>query len=111
MEGKLALHHHVLANKPLPNCALLLNLFFSCLLDGTYRCGEDERPLDELLVLQLGSEHPNGRYNISLCKTFGNKWSQGKRRYLKESGNNSVGILTCKIHLVSEFIPQTLVGS
>ncbi|RZC47029.1 hypothetical protein C5167_039979 [Papaver somniferum] len=35
------------------------------------RCGEEERPLNELLILQLGSENPNRRYNISLCKIFG----------------------------------------
>ncbi|GLT71601.1 hypothetical protein SLA2020_436070 [Shorea laevis] len=43
-------------------------------------CGEDERPLNELLILQLGAEHPNGRYNISMCKIFGNHWIQEKRR-------------------------------
>ena len=50
-------------------------------------CGEDERPLNELLILQLGAEHPNGRYNISLCKIFGNHWNQGKRKYVRETGN------------------------
>lgn len=44
------------------------------------RCGEDERPLGELLILQLGNEHPNGRYNISMCKSFGNHRSQPRRR-------------------------------
>ncbi|XP_031266479.1 rab9 effector protein with kelch motifs-like isoform X1 [Pistacia vera] len=44
-------------------------------------CGEDERPLNELLVLQLGSDHPNGRYNISMCKIFGSHWSQAKRKF------------------------------
>lgn len=43
-------------------------------------CGEDERPLNELLILQLGSVHPNGRYNISMCKIFGSHWSQEKRK-------------------------------
>ncbi|CAN6467941.1 unnamed protein product [Victoria cruziana] len=43
-------------------------------------CGEDERPLDELLILQLGAEHPNGRYNISMCKIFGKQWSHDKPR-------------------------------
>ncbi|KAL5700845.1 hypothetical protein ACHQM5_026248 [Ranunculus cassubicifolius] len=43
-------------------------------------CGEDERPLSELLILQLGAEHPNGRYNISLCKIFGSHCSQQKRK-------------------------------
>ncbi|KAJ6847204.1 rab9 effector protein with kelch motifs-like [Iris pallida] len=46
-------------------------------------CGEDERPLNELLILQLGSEHPNGRYNISMCKVFRNHWSQEKRKFLR----------------------------
>ena len=45
----------------------------------SYRCGEDERPLNELLVLQLGAEHPNGRYNISMCKVFGTYWNQEQR--------------------------------
>ncbi|XP_031496719.1 uncharacterized protein LOC116261916 isoform X2 [Nymphaea colorata] len=43
-------------------------------------CGEDERPLDDLLILQLGAEHPNGRYNISMCKIFGKQWSHDKPR-------------------------------
>ncbi|KAJ1383508.1 Kelch-type beta propeller [Sesbania bispinosa] len=42
-------------------------------------CGEDERPLNELLVLQLGAEHPNGCYNIPKCKLFGTYWNQEKR--------------------------------
>ncbi|XP_078159009.1 uncharacterized protein LOC144554569 [Carex rostrata] len=46
-------------------------------------CGEDERPLNELLILQLGSEHPNGRYNVSMCKVFSNHWSQEKRKFLR----------------------------
>ncbi|XP_072958857.1 uncharacterized protein [Typha angustifolia] len=46
-------------------------------------CGEDERPLNELLILQLGSEHPNGRYNISMCKIFGSHWSQEKHKFLR----------------------------
>ncbi|XP_068660021.1 acyl-CoA-binding domain-containing protein 4-like isoform X2 [Aristolochia californica] len=46
-------------------------------------CGEDERPLNELLILQLGGDHPNGRYNISLCKMFGSHWNQEKRRFLR----------------------------
>ena len=54
------------------------------------RCGEDERPLNELLVLQLGAEHPNGRYNISMCKMFGNHWNQEKRRFPREDENNLV---------------------
>ncbi|XP_062081835.1 uncharacterized protein LOC133788384 isoform X2 [Humulus lupulus] len=53
-------------------------------------CGEDERPLNELLVLQLGADHPNGRYNISMCKIFGNHWNQDKRRSLRREGNNDM---------------------
>ncbi|KAI5587115.1 hypothetical protein BDE02_05G010100 [Populus trichocarpa] len=45
-------------------------------------CREDERPLNQLLVLQLGAEHPNGRYNISMCKIFGQHWNQEKKRFL-----------------------------
>ncbi|XP_010259261.1 PREDICTED: acyl-CoA-binding domain-containing protein 4-like isoform X2 [Nelumbo nucifera] len=51
-------------------------------------CGDDERPLNELLILQLGAEHPNGRYNISLCKIFGNHWNQEKRRFPSGAENN-----------------------
>ncbi|KAG6586212.1 Rab9 effector protein with kelch motifs, partial [Cucurbita argyrosperma subsp. sororia] len=47
-------------------------------------CGEDERPLNDLLVLQLGDEHPNGRYNVSMCKTFGNRWSNRSRSSFDE---------------------------
>ncbi|RWR94309.1 rab9 effector protein with kelch motifs-like protein isoform X1 [Cinnamomum micranthum f. kanehirae] len=50
-------------------------------------CGEDERPLNELLILQLGADHPNGRYNISLCKIFGNHWNHEKRRFFRGAGN------------------------
>ncbi|KAK9136679.1 hypothetical protein Sjap_007273 [Stephania japonica] len=46
-------------------------------------CGEDERPLNELLILQLGADHPNGRYNISLCKSFGNHWNQERKRFMR----------------------------
>ncbi|XVE63132.1 hypothetical protein DITRI_Ditri06bG0175300 [Diplodiscus trichospermus] len=51
-------------------------------------CGEDERPINELLVLQLGTQHPNGRYNISMCKTFGSHWNQEKKRFLRLAPNN-----------------------
>ncbi|KAG1338773.1 rab9 effector protein with kelch motifs [Cocos nucifera] len=50
-------------------------------------CGEDERPLNELLILQLGSEHPNGRCNISMCKIFGNHWNQEKRKFFRGTEN------------------------
>ena len=52
------------------------------------RYGEDECPINELLVLQLGTQHPNGRYNISMCKTFGSHWNQEKRRFLRVAPNN-----------------------
>ncbi|XP_020240459.1 acyl-CoA-binding domain-containing protein 4 isoform X2 [Cajanus cajan] len=52
-------------------------------------CGEDERPLNELLVLQLGSGHPNGRYNISMCKDFGTYWNQEKRTIPRVTDTNS----------------------
>ncbi|KAG2694614.1 hypothetical protein I3760_08G153900 [Carya illinoinensis] len=56
-------------------------------------CGEDERPLNEFLVLQLGAEHPNGRYNISMCKIFGNHWNQEKRNFQREAENNAKNAL------------------
>ncbi|KAK3022761.1 hypothetical protein RJ639_046724 [Escallonia herrerae] len=54
-------------------------------------CGEDERPLNELLILQLGAEHPNGRYNISMCKIFGSHCNQEKRRFIQEAASNLIG--------------------
>lgn len=53
------------------------------------RCGEDERPLNELLILQLGAEHPNGRYNISMCKIFGSQ-CQEKRKFMQEADHIQV---------------------
>ncbi|XP_020572871.1 rab9 effector protein with kelch motifs-like isoform X2 [Phalaenopsis equestris] len=53
-------------------------------------CGEDERPLNELLILQLGSEHPNGRYNVSMCKIFGSHWSQEKKKFLRADNLQNV---------------------
>uniref|UniRef100_A0ACD6A7A8 Uncharacterized protein n=1 Tax=Avena sativa TaxID=4498 RepID=A0ACD6A7A8_AVESA len=52
-------------------------------------CGEDERPLNELLILQLGSGHPNGRYNISMCKILSNHWSQEKRKFLRAESKDA----------------------
>lgn len=55
------------------------------------RCGEDERPLNELLVLQLEAEHPNGHSRVSRCKVFGNYWNQEKKTILAgEAETNSV---------------------
>ncbi|KAL9667793.1 hypothetical protein QQ045_002161 [Rhodiola kirilowii] len=46
------------------------------------KCGEDERPLGELLLLKLGAGyHPSGKYNISACTMFKGHWD-GKRRFL-----------------------------
>ncbi|KAM7273241.1 hypothetical protein ACFE04_027905 [Oxalis oulophora] len=56
-------------------------------------CGEDERPLNELLVLQLGTEHPNGRYNISMCKIFGKHCNQDERKFPRERENTSKAML------------------
>ncbi|CAO2184818.1 unnamed protein product [Urochloa humidicola] len=55
-------------------------------------CGEDERPLNELLILQLGSEHPNGRYNISMCKVLSNHWSQEKRKFLRSETQKDASV-------------------
>ncbi|KAM7470048.1 hypothetical protein LguiA_008231 [Lonicera macranthoides] len=52
-------------------------------------CGEDERPLNQLLILQLGAEHPNGRYNISMCKIFGSHYNQQKRLFVHEVEKNT----------------------
>ncbi|CAN6581833.1 unnamed protein product [Malus baccata var. baccata] len=56
-------------------------------------CGEDERPLNELLVLHLGAEHPKGRYNVSMCKTFGSHWNQERRRISKGADFNTKTML------------------
>lgn len=50
-------------------------------------CGENERPLNEFLILQLGAEHPNGRYNISLCKFFGRQCNQEKKMFMEDAQN------------------------
>ncbi|KAL9248242.1 hypothetical protein vseg_021586 [Gypsophila vaccaria] len=50
-------------------------------------CGEDERPLGELLILQLGDDHPSGQYNVKMLKTFGQHWNIGKRKGLCRDGN------------------------
>jgi hypothetical protein len=67
------------------------------------RCGEDERPLNELLILQLGSEHPNGRYNVAMCKVFSNHWSQEKRKFLRSE------TAVCKT-VIQFFIKKLLKG-
>ncbi|KAG5073093.1 hypothetical protein JHK86_008304 [Glycine max] len=56
-------------------------------------CGEDERPLNELLVLQLGAEHPNGRYYIPMCKPFGTYWNQEKKIIPGEADTHSKTLL------------------
>ncbi|XP_058000567.1 uncharacterized protein LOC110670526 isoform X2 [Hevea brasiliensis] len=56
------------------------------------RCGEDEHPLNELLVLQLAAEDHDGRYNTSMCKIFGKHWNQEKGRSPRGAENNSRAI-------------------
>ncbi|KAJ1417179.1 Kelch-type beta propeller [Sesbania bispinosa] len=56
-------------------------------------CGEDERPLNELLVLQLGAEHLNGRSYISMGKVFGTYWNQEKKIIPGRTDTNSKTIL------------------
>ncbi|CAM8979699.1 unnamed protein product [Rhodiola kirilowii] len=52
-------------------------------------CGEDERPLGELLLLKLGAGyHPSGKYNISACTMFRGHWN-GKRQFLRDVENKS----------------------
>uniref|UniRef100_A0A9I9CIL9 Acyl-CoA-binding domain-containing protein 4 n=1 Tax=Cucumis melo TaxID=3656 RepID=A0A9I9CIL9_CUCME len=65
-------------------------------------CGEDERPLNDLLVLQLGAEHPNGRYNVSMCKIFGKHWNNQTRNTLREdqSGMQKTKLMGNNIELV-----------
>lgn len=70
-------------------------------------CGEDERPLNELLILQLGADHPNGRYNISMCKNFGNHWNQEKRRFLRGVENNMKPMLWASNGRVSKGPPES----
>ncbi|KAH1195832.1 Rab9 effector protein with kelch motifs [Glycine soja] len=56
-------------------------------------CGEDERPLNELLVLQVGAEHLNGVYYIPMCKPFGTYWNQEKKIIPGEADANSKTLL------------------
>ncbi|KAK6911655.1 hypothetical protein RJ641_023748 [Dillenia turbinata] len=57
-------------------------------------CGEDERPLNELLVLRLGAEHPNGYCDISLCKTLGNHCNLERERFTRGSEYNPKNMFT-----------------
>ncbi|XP_017630268.1 acyl-CoA-binding domain-containing protein 4-like [Gossypium arboreum] len=69
-------------------------------------CGEDERPINELLVLQLGKQHPNGRYNISMCKTFGSHWNQEKRRFLRVAPGNLKSIYFADIEVAKHVVNE-----
>ncbi|XP_010544208.1 PREDICTED: acyl-CoA-binding domain-containing protein 4-like [Tarenaya hassleriana] len=52
-------------------------------------CGEDERPLNELLVLKLEKDEHNDPHNISTRKLFNtNHWSKDHRRYLRDRGED-----------------------
>ncbi|KAG9144860.1 hypothetical protein Leryth_018988 [Lithospermum erythrorhizon] len=55
-------------------------------------CGEDERPLNELLILQLVSEHLNSPPNISPCKFFGNHCNMENRMTAGPMEDNLKGI-------------------
>ncbi|KAG8478299.1 hypothetical protein CXB51_028039 [Gossypium anomalum] len=48
--------------------------------------GRMKHPIKELLVLQLGAQYPNGRYNM--CTSFGSHWTQEERRVLRVAQNN-----------------------
>ncbi|TYI03154.1 hypothetical protein ES332_A11G316400v1 [Gossypium tomentosum] len=69
-------------------------------------CGEDERPINELLVLHLGKQHPNGRYNISMCKTFGSHWNQEKRRFLRVAPGNLKSIYFADIEVAKHVVNE-----
>uniref|UniRef100_M0ZSJ0 Kelch repeat protein n=1 Tax=Solanum tuberosum TaxID=4113 RepID=M0ZSJ0_SOLTU len=55
-------------------------------------CGEDERPLNELLILQFGVEYPNGTSSLSGGRVSGNTSHYDKKRFLRERDNNSEAI-------------------
>lgn len=71
----------------IPSDVILVVSFLICLL---LRCGENERPLNEFLILQLGAEHSNGRYNISICKNFGRQCNQEKKMSMEDVHNKQV---------------------
>nr|XP_027107964.1 uncharacterized protein LOC113727807 isoform X1 [Coffea arabica] len=50
-------------------------------------CGEDEHPLNELLILQLGVDYANGLYKMPFYKTSGNQCNQERKRFLREAEN------------------------
>lgn len=89
MEGKSSLYTVKKLNKcpslHSPLCDLMVNFF--CFL---LRCGESERPLNEFLILHLGTEHPNDRYNISICKIFGRQCNQEKKTSMQDAQNQQV---------------------
>lgn len=56
-------------------------------------CGEDERPLNELLILQLGLERVNGLYNVPVYRTSGSQCHQEcKRPFLRGENNMQKGM-------------------
>ncbi|XP_019186196.1 PREDICTED: acyl-CoA-binding domain-containing protein 5-like [Ipomoea nil] len=46
-------------------------------------CGEDERPLNELLILQLGAEHANGNSSLSVSRASENLLDYELKRFRK----------------------------
>ncbi|PHT98713.1 hypothetical protein BC332_32372 [Capsicum chinense] len=55
-------------------------------------CGEDERPLNELLILQFGVEYLNGTNSLSGGRASGNTGHYDKKRFLRERDNSSEAI-------------------
>ncbi|KAL3515935.1 hypothetical protein ACH5RR_022837 [Cinchona calisaya] len=51
-------------------------------------CGEDERPLNELLILQLGVGHANGLYKMPFYRTSGSQSNQERKRVLRDTENS-----------------------
>lgn len=87
--------------------SVVINIYIY-IYNGFHSCGEDERPLNELIILQSGFEHPNGRYNVSMCKTFGNHWIQEKRKFLR---TDHVVTQPNIFFISSQFIIQTVIDT
>lgn len=65
-------------------------VFHINLLVLTCRCGEDDRPLNELLVLELGTEQSNDCYDVPICKIFGSPLNHERRRFSRGADFNTV---------------------
>ncbi|XP_022895904.1 acyl-CoA-binding domain-containing protein 6-like isoform X3 [Olea europaea var. sylvestris] len=51
-------------------------------------CGEDERPLNELLILRIGVEHSRGYVDSSTSRSFRNSDYKERKMYFREAHNN-----------------------